>query len=165
MDLRLEAEENLRKHLEQLDKLVAERTEKLAESEERYRTLFNKAPSGIALVCEGQIATANNELARMFGINFPERLEGMSALKVIHPEDRAVAEEFITKLLETNVADEESIPPSLEGRFISRDGTNIYTIVTSVKITYEGKPAALLIIRDVSKMKLLTEQLAKAQRI
>ncbi len=165
MDIRFETEKELRRHRDRLDALVKERTLLLAESEDRYRTLFNEAPSGIALVSDGIIQMANKELARMLGVSSQDRLQGLPAMRIIHPEDAKVASEFIMNLTTDSKREEKNIPLNLECRLKRQDGNNLYAIVGGVGITYEGKPSALIIARDVSEMKLLTEQVARIQRI
>lgn len=165
MDKRLEAEKELKMHRDRLDELVRERSKRLAESEERYRTLFNQAPSGIVLVSEGQIVMVNEELARMVGGSSPERLEGMPIARFIHTEDAEAVSLFITAILTSEEALSQAAPKSLECRLIRMDGSEAHVILTGARIIYEGKPSALLLAKDVTEMKLLTEQLARTQRL
>ena len=70
---RRRAEAELRMYQEQLEELVEERTAELRESEERYRTLFDRVPVGLyRSTPSGQIVDANSALVEMLGFQSRE---------------------------------------------------------------------------------------------
>jgi PAS domain S-box-containing protein len=84
------AEAELRKSQEQLEERVEERTAKLRESEQRYRTLFDGVPVGLyRSTPSGELVDANLALVEMLG--YPSRedyLEVDSASVYVDPQDR-----------------------------------------------------------------------------
>jgi PAS domain S-box-containing protein len=67
-------------------------------------------------------------------------------MKFVHPESRPFVVERLAQLARTG----QSAGP-MEVRFLSRDGKVIFAEVVSVPISFEGQPAILGFIRDISK--------------
>jgi PAS domain S-box-containing protein len=77
-----------------------EQTAALEESEERFRTAFANAPSGMAVVDpEGHLLQVNRALAEMVGRS-QEELAGSRWESIIHPSERADDRQALTDLLE-----------------------------------------------------------------
>jgi PAS domain S-box-containing protein len=74
-------------HARDLEARVAERTAELQASQARLQTIFDHAPSGIALLNqEGQILESNAALEQLLGYQ-REELLGLPLARLIHPED------------------------------------------------------------------------------
>lgn len=84
---RLESE--CKKHVENLEELIQKRTNKLSESEERYRNLFEQSPAGIFLaLLNGKILSTNKALQTITKYS-EEELDKMSVIKFYeNPKDR-----------------------------------------------------------------------------
>ncbi|WP_051515029.1 PocR ligand-binding domain-containing protein [Fervidicella metallireducens] len=94
-----EIEEKLKKSNEDLEKLVEERTSKLAEdleekriieeklrdSEKRYRDLIELLPYGIFVRIDNEIVFANKTAAKYFALNKPEDLIGKISISYFIP--------------------------------------------------------------------------------
>jgi PAS domain S-box-containing protein len=77
-----------------------EQTAALEESEQRFRTAFANAPSGMALVSpDGKLLQANRALAEMVGRPHDE-LAGARWESIIHPDHRADDREAMRELVE-----------------------------------------------------------------
>jgi PAS domain S-box-containing protein len=120
----------------------------LAESENRYRTLFETAPTGIILVSpDGYVLAANSLQARLFGYESQRQLEGFYAPLFIVEKDRERAARDMMAIAEGN---------GLTGRTytaVRRDGSEFAAEVTGAVIrgpSHEVR-AYLFLTRDVTK--------------
>ena len=71
-----------------LRRQVRRRTADLKRSEERYRSLVDKLPDGIAVLRDNEFLFANRAAAILFTGNGKMDLKGTSVLPYLHPEDR-----------------------------------------------------------------------------
>ena len=73
--------------------------EALRESEDRFRAIFENAGVGLVLaVGDGDIVRANRAYARFLGYNHPDEVAGRNVREVLHPEDRARAQQMRNEL-------------------------------------------------------------------
>ncbi len=68
--------------------LLKERNEELAESEERFRTLIEKAPVAISIARDGRRIYANPRYLKLFGYERPEEFIGRPLSNQVAVEDR-----------------------------------------------------------------------------
>jgi PAS domain S-box-containing protein len=134
--------------------------EAMQESEERYRRLIELMPDGVAVHQDGVVRMANLAGARMLGYDSPAEVIGRPLLSLVHPEDRAAVLERTRALLQRG----ETVPP-LEERFLRRDGSVIDVEVAVARFLLGGKPAVLVVVRDVAERLRLEEQLRQAQKM
>jgi len=126
----------------------------LRQSEQRYRTLFEHAGDAIFVHnLEGQFLDVNRIACQLLGYSKEELLQ-MTPKDIATPEDAAGTMERIEQLQET-----EHIV--FEATQVKRDGTPFPVEVSSRYIEYEGKPAILSIVRDISERKEAEEQIAR----
>ncbi len=126
------------------------------ESEERYRSLVDLSPDGIAVHAEGKFVFINPAGARCLGASNPEQLIGKDFIEIVHPDYHVIARERV-ELMEqkrTNV-------PWIEEKFMRLDGGVVNVEVAGVPYTYRGGPAAQIIFRDISKRKIVEERLER----
>lgn len=116
---------------------------KLRESEEKYRVLFDNAGQLILVAQDGVLKLANKKSLE-YGYREDEII-GRSFLDFIHPDDRKLVWERHQRRLQ-----EETFQPTYEFRFIARDGTVRWVEITAVKIDWEGRPATLNYVSDVT---------------
>ena len=111
--------------------------EALKESEERFRTAFEDAPIGVALVdLDGRRFRANWALCEMLGCSEQDLL-GTDYLEHVHPEDREISTEHFRRTLE-----EEAGSYELERRYLHADEHVVWNL-TSVSLIRdsEGNPS------------------------
>lgn len=73
----------------------------LAESEQSYRTLFESAPEGIAMIGpDGCILAANTAQARLYGYDSVEQLKGVYAPMCVAEKDRERSREIMLDVLQ-----------------------------------------------------------------
>jgi len=126
------------------DRKLAE--DALRESEERYRMLAEHAFDGIAIQdFSGTILYVNQSIVQMWGYSRSEEILGKNTLSVIAPEYR---EQFI--------GDMQNVLNGIQGllqkyKALKSDGEEFFIESIGTKITYRGKPANIIALRDINE--------------
>ena len=131
--------------------------EALRESEEKYRNLVEGARDGILIVQDGKVIYANPSLAAMGGYTTEEVLN-TPLTQYIHPD-------ALHKTLDRykrRLAGEE-VPPVYETVFLNKNGNPFHAEVNAVAITYQGKPADFVIIRDLTERRRAEEKVLESE--
>jgi diguanylate cyclase (GGDEF)-like protein/PAS domain S-box-containing protein len=132
-----------------------------AESELRFRTLFEDAPIGVCLidlrpVTVGRILLANAALSDIAGYPI-EQLATMNALDLLAPEQRADAETSMSAL-----ASGQSFGYAAERRLIRADGTAVWVVGSVSAVAHEEERSfAVSYIQDVTARKMAESDLAR----
>ena len=121
--------------------------ESLKESEERYRDLVERSRDGVALIVDSRIQYVNPALARMSGYGIDE-LTGQEFTRFLPAEEIPRIVEIYNK----RMSDKEA-PQSYEVEIIRKNGSRFPAEVNSGKTAYKGKPAALVMVRDITEWK------------
>lgn len=145
-------------------------TSNLRESEERFRAIFDQAPSGIAVVnLEGGYIDLNERLAEMLGYTKEELIGGKTFQDVTYPEDLTLNLAFKARMLAGEITQYK-----MEKRYIRKDGQIIWANLSASQIhDASGQPKCLVaVVDDISRRREADEklrqseaQLAKAQEI
>ena len=120
----------------------------LLESEERYRRLVESSPDTIFISSDRKFVYINPSGLKLFGADRPEQLLGKPILDFIYPR-------FRQEVLE-RMAAMESNPeplPIVEEQFLRLDGSVVDVEAGAMPFTFEGKPGAQVIVRDISARK------------
>ncbi|MGC9349161.1 MAG: PAS domain-containing sensor histidine kinase [Anaerolineae bacterium] len=142
---------------ETLDRL---RRSRLAETERRYRSLFEHANDGIMILdFDGENLDANQRMGALLGYSV-EELVGKSFYDVIIPAEHPDAAHRLRDLLDGET------PPIYERTLRAKDGREIpVELSTTVVRDREGEPAYVQsVIRDISGRKLAQEALVRRHR-
>jgi PAS domain S-box-containing protein len=128
-----------------------EKERALRESERRFRTAFEHAPIGIALMTlDGRFIDVNRALARMLDRSQPALLE-QDPSTLLHRDDRPVLRDYMRRL-ETGELSEFSA----ELRFIRPQGEPVPTLVSASAVPDEdGRP-----VHAIAQVSDLTERRA-----
>ncbi|HUX05798.1 MAG TPA: PAS domain S-box protein [Acidobacteriota bacterium] len=129
----------------------------LRESEGRYRNLVERAQDGIVLIQDRTIKFANSSLAMMLGHGI-EDLVGEPFIKYVYREE-------IPKLLdryERRISG-DPLPSAYETALLRSDGSIIHVELNAGLITYEGEPADLVMVRDVTERRRMEEALRESE--
>ena len=140
------------------DRIKAE--EMLQASERQFRTLVETSLAGICIIQDPEARYVNPAAARMFGYEMNEVIGALKPLSFVHPEDRAAAEEYLGRCLVRRAG---TIPFSFRG--LRRDGVVIDCEVLGRLIDFEGLPAVIGTIIDVSERKRTERELLRAQKL
>jgi two-component system, cell cycle sensor histidine kinase and response regulator CckA len=130
-------------------------------SGETIRALLDIAPDAIAVVGRGVVLYMSPTGARMLGFESSEDVAGRNMAEWLHPEDVPVAAARIGEVIRLG----RPLALPQEYRATRQDGQTLIAEVSSVPITYEGQPAVLAFIRDVTERKALERRLAEAERL
>lgn len=124
----------------------------LRESEERYRRLVDLSPEAVMVDRQGRIVFANAAGAHLFGAARPEALVGRSLLDFLVPEDRP---DFDGRIQELRLRGK---PVQLfESRLRRSDGSLAEVETTASLFTFNGGPAMIVIMRDITARKRALE--------
>ncbi|MBN1485877.1 MAG: PAS domain S-box protein [Chloroflexia bacterium] len=133
--------------------------EALSESEERYRHLVEFMPLGLAIHQDGRLCMINQAGVDMLGYDSDQEMLGRPALEAVHPEDHPQVLERMKHLAAGCTV------PWQEERFLRKDGSIVNVEVQASALNYEGRPAVLVVVRDVSERRQLEAQLRQAQKM
>jgi PAS domain S-box-containing protein len=123
--------------------------EALRESEERYKGLIDSAFDGVVIMKDRIIMSANRASAEMFGYAV-EELVGMDVLQLTSEG------EFVRSKIASNETRYETIG-------LKKDGSHINIEVSAKVCLYEGKPARLTAVRDITDRKRAEEALRESE--
>jgi PAS domain S-box-containing protein len=154
--------ERIARHADELEELVARRTQALRASEERFRVMFEAAGLGVALDdLGGHILESNPALQDMLGYT-QEELRGMAYTEFTHPEDRAGE-----AILFGELARGERERYTIAKRYLRRDGGLVWANLTvSLVRGAEGEPRfAIAVVEDVSERRRIQEALVRSEKL
>jgi PAS domain S-box-containing protein len=133
--------------------------EKLRESEEKFRALAEKSVVGICIVQDEVLKYINPRFLELFQYS-SEELSSKSLLELVVEEDRpAVVRKYEKRVI--GMAD--SIP--FEYRALTGDGCVIHLEARGVLTNYEGKPAILETVIDITDRKKAEAELLKSRKL
>jgi chemotaxis family two-component system sensor kinase Cph1 len=124
--------------------------ETLQQSKERYQTITEQSLQGLVVIQDFHIVSANAAFAKISGYSIEELLS-LPPAKVqamIHPEDRAL----VWGRFKDRLAG-RTVPPRYEYRGIRKDQTVRWLEMHASLIDYDGKPATLAAIIDITERK------------
>jgi len=134
--------------------------EALRESEELFRTSFENAIIGIALVdTDGRFLRGNRTLCELLGYT-KEELEQLTFTDVTHSEDKDIGASFMASALSGGVSS-----ASYEKRYIHKDGHVIW-VHASIALVRDatGEPEYFIgHVRDISEGKRAEEELRHSE--
>lgn len=116
------------------------------ESENRYRAITQAAFEGIAIYQEDQILDCNSAFAKIFAYEKAE-LTGMGLAELIYDES---PEDVVVQIAQGEKGEVEFM-----GR--KKSGDSVHLEAISREDSWQGQPARILAIRDITSQKLMEE--------
>ena len=110
-----------------------------------FQAMIESAPEAIIVYNFETLLYLNPRAAERLGAEAAS-LVGQPIMDFVHPDSRGLVVERLRQLARTGTAG-----PVIDMRFVSRSGTVIPAEIVSVAITFDGRPAILGFIRDISK--------------
>jgi PAS domain S-box-containing protein len=130
--------------------------EAMVESEKRYRTLVNQLPDYIIVHRDGVIQYVNPSAALILGYD-PSGIVGMKIDRFISPLSLPV----VTSAMKRRKAGE---PVGFyEISILAHDGNQRVVIVKGVQIMYDGTPATLNVLTDITELRQAEEALHSSE--
>jgi PAS domain S-box-containing protein/putative nucleotidyltransferase with HDIG domain len=127
--------------------------EKLIKSEQRYRLLVENANEAIMVVQDGMVRFVNAKAVESYGYSEQEFL-ATPIFDLVHPEDREeVAQRYLQKI------QGNATPTRNTFRTLHKSGRIMWIVISSVLIEWEGRPATLNLIVDMTEQKKAEEML------
>lgn len=132
----------------------------LPEGEDIYRGLVELCPDAILVYSDEKIVFLNRRGLEMIGADSLDKVIGLSMRDFIEPELR---ESFSQNL--KLIGEEKHVITLTEAKCIRFDGEVIDVESTSTHITFQGKPARLAIVREITERKIAEQKLRDANRV
>jgi PAS domain S-box-containing protein len=114
----------------------------LRESEQRLRTISEAVLEGIVVTEKGVVSDANEQIAWILGFE-KEEIIGQEVMDFVAPGSRELVMENIKK----------NITGSYEHMALRKNGSEVPVMVTGVESVYQGRPARITSIMDMTEIK------------
>lgn len=128
------------------------------ERENRYQTIIDGSVQGILIHTEGVARLVNPALATLLGVDSAYDLVGNAIWPFIHRDDRLRVRRYLQAR-----ADGMPSPDRYELRLVTASGAEVWVECFSVSIQWDGKPATLVTLIDISERKRAEQSLQAAQ--
>ncbi len=129
--------------------------EQLRSGEERYRYLLENANEAVLIIQDWKVAYVNRKFEE--GIGIPRQsLVGLHILDITHPDDRqAVSQRY------QGIVNGEKYSSGAPLRGLDKDGKTRWGDVREIPFIWEGKPAVLSMMVDITEQKLAEDALRR----
>ncbi len=134
--------------------------QQLRESERKYRQLIENANDAVFITQDGQIKFTNRKTSKIIGYS-EEELTAVSFVEFIHPDDR----EMVIDRHRRRLRGETGIPSTYALRVFNRDGDELVLQLSIALIEWNGRPAVLNFMRDITAQRKLEASLQQAQKL
>ncbi len=137
------------------DRIKQEET--LREAEDKYRLVVENAQEAIVILQDGRVKFLNERTTHIMGYSRSEFLK-KPFIEFIHRDNRNLAYSNYVARLEGKEA-----PVEVLYKFLAKDGSIVWGLVKSIKIDWEGSPATLNFISDVTD-RMIAKDLVDQER-
>jgi PAS domain S-box-containing protein len=129
----------------------------MRESEEKYRTLVEKANEAIIIAQDGVFAFANRSMSELLGVPVTD-LEGRAFIDYIWPDDR----EWVVENYKKRISG-EIVPDAYDFRITGAGGRLRWASLSAAVIQWKGRPATINLITDITERKQAEDDLRKSE--
>jgi PAS domain S-box-containing protein len=137
---------------------LQDRDEKLSHAEIRVRALLDQSIAGVYVIDHERVLYVNEAFARIFGRTTQDLMEHGPMLDLVHPDDRARVAANIGKRLAGEV---DALHYTFRG--LRADGETVWCEVFGRRIEYEGRPAILGTLLDVTEHRRAEQWLRESE--
>lgn len=130
----------------------------IAESEKRFRSLFELSPTPIVIHDGRSIVLANEATARFLGFDSAEDIIGHSLADLVHPESGPQIAQRVKRMM----ADDWTAPLAIEG-YLRTDGTTVFAETVASPIKVEGQRLIQVVAIDISQRRLTETALEESE--
>jgi PAS domain S-box-containing protein len=134
----------------------------LKESEQKFRTIAEQSLMGIAIFQEGIFKFVNHRMGEIYGYSEEEGLkfQAYELKKVFHPDDVEFLNDRFHEVMENQIGTSYS----KDVRCIKKNGEQVSVEYFFRHIEYEGKPALLINVIDITQRKEFEIKLRESER-
>jgi len=136
----------------------------LALSEQRFRTIFEQAPIGVALVQpdSGEFIRINQQFCDMLGYSIEEMSNGKTFKDITHPDDLQLSFNYIDKLHDLTPVDK-----LLRKRYFHKKGHIVWVelSISPTQNTNELSHPIIVTAQDIGERKKVEERLSLAANV
>jgi PAS domain S-box-containing protein len=137
--------------------LAKEAEQKLKESEEKNRAIIDNAAEAIVVLQDGMVKFINPKGVELMG-RYGEEFTPKPFLEFIHPDDRQMMMENHLKRLAG-----EEVPNNYTFRMLDKEGNTKWMQINAVRLDWEGKPAVLSLLNDITDQVRTHERLKESE--
>jgi PAS domain S-box-containing protein len=130
--------------------------EALRESEEKYENLLDLSPDSVVILQDGFYKFVSSMFTKQFGYTQEDVTNGLSFYKLVQEKDLPA----VRRRYEDRLAG-KSVPNTFRIDLIAKDGSIIPCETSAAVISFKGRPADLVVIRDISE-RVLAEKALEA---
>lgn len=145
-----------------LQKLIAIQEAMILNSEIKFKTIFDQAPVGIALVKNdtGNYMEINKKFCDLIGFSEDE-MKSKNFKSITHPKDLLVSETAFNDLNNEKITDY-----SLKKRYLTKNGETVWInlIVSSLSIGNKKLDTNIAIVEDISLQNKILEDLKESEK-
>ena len=129
----------------------------LYDGEEKYKNVIESASDGIAIIQGAVIKYINPRLTEISGYTFDD-VVGTPFTGYVHPDELSTISELYKKRITG-----EDVRSTYEAVIWHKDGSPLHVEITAGSTTYEGAPADLAIVRDITERRKMEDALLKVE--
>jgi PAS domain S-box-containing protein len=139
------------------ERIRARRT--LEQNSAGYRRTLELLPDATYVTVNNRIAFANVAANRLFGASSSRPLTGRDSIELYHPEDWPLVRRDRIAMTE-----QDGVISNQRRRLVTLDGTGIVSENSAMSIAWEGEPAIITVIHDITEQTRINEALVVAQQ-
>lgn len=124
----------------------------LSESEEKYRTLVEKANEAIVIVQDRKFVFVNKRMLNLMETTY-DKLINLPVHEILHPDDRAM----VLENYEHRLKGEEMLR-GYDFRLLSFSGNVTWVTISASRIKWDERPATLSLLTDITDRKNLEKE-------
>jgi len=133
--------------------------EVLRESEIKYRLLIETANESIVVAQDGLLKFVNPATLGLLGGYSEQELMDRPFPEFIHPDDRSMVVENYRRRIAN-----EAAQPRYAFRVVARDGIVKWVEINAALIEWQGKPATLNFLADITERKRMEEEICRKSK-
>jgi PAS domain S-box-containing protein len=127
----------------------------LQESEDKYRNLINLASDIIAVYQDEKLRFVNSRVTQVLGYTTEEVIDQPMHAYVVPEEVPKLQEYYKLRIIG------DDVPWFYESVFIHKEGYKVPVSMSVGRVIYEGRPASMIIVRDITQKKRTEEELER----
>ena len=129
----------------------------LRESEEKYESLLDLSPDSVVILQDDHYQFVSSVFTRQFGYTREDVNAGLSFYKLVQEKDLSA----VRRRYEDRLAG-KSVPKTFRIDLLAKDGRIIPCETSAALISFKGRSADLVVIRDIGERVLAEKALRKA---